>query len=116
MQPSAGGTFTVEIKYEYAGEGVETKTQLLWDRKTEGGFPETKELKRRVRDCIDPERDLGHVDGKKVVKEVEAAGEGRKCGGKKEGADGGRKCGVKKVEGETGEKEAGKVEECEDCQ
>lgn len=26
---------------------------------------ETKELKRRVRDIIDPGRDLGHVDGKK---------------------------------------------------
>jgi len=26
---------------------------------------ETKELKRRVRDVIDPKRDLGHVDGKK---------------------------------------------------
>lgn len=26
---------------------------------------ETKELKKRVRDIIDPGRDLGHVDGKK---------------------------------------------------
>lgn len=26
---------------------------------------ETKELKKRVRDIIDPSRDLGHVDGKK---------------------------------------------------
>ncbi|ROT40390.1 hypothetical protein SODALDRAFT_330109 [Sodiomyces alkalinus F11] len=39
-----------------------TTTAILWDRKTEGGFPETKELKRRVRDVIDPGRDLGHVD------------------------------------------------------
>lgn len=59
---------------------------VLWDRKTDGGFPETKvcarnrlidnpknqhlltvsqELKKRVRDVIDPGRDLGHVDGKK---------------------------------------------------
>lgn len=40
---------------------------LLWDRKTEGGFPETKVLKQRVRDQIDPKRDLGHSDvgGKK---------------------------------------------------
>lgn len=40
---------------------------LLWDRKTEGGFPETKVLKQRVRDRIDPKRDLGHSDvgGKK---------------------------------------------------
>lgn len=35
---------------------------VLWDRKQEGGFPETKELKRRVRDIIQPGRDLGHVD------------------------------------------------------
>jgi hypothetical protein len=40
---------------------------LLWDRKTEGGFPETKVLKQRVRDLIDPKKDLGHSDvgGKK---------------------------------------------------
>lgn len=28
-------------------------------------YLETKEIKRRVRDIIDPNRDLGHVDGKK---------------------------------------------------
>lgn len=40
---------------------------LLWDRKTESGFPETKVLKQRVRDHIDPKKDLGHSDvgGKK---------------------------------------------------
>jgi hypothetical protein len=35
---------------------------VLWDRKVDGGFPETKELKRRVRDVIEPGRNLGHVD------------------------------------------------------
>lgn len=35
---------------------------MLWNRKTDEGFPETKELKRRVRDVIEPGRDLGHVD------------------------------------------------------
>jgi selenoprotein W-related protein len=35
---------------------------LLWDRKEEGGFPEPKELKQRVRDVIAPERDMGHND------------------------------------------------------
>lgn len=34
----------------------------MWNRKDDGGFPETKELKRRVRDVIEPGRDLGHVD------------------------------------------------------
>ena len=27
-------------------------------------FAETKELKKRVRDIVEPGRDLGHVDGK----------------------------------------------------
>lgn len=36
--------------------------KVLWDRKVDGGFPETKELKRRVRDVIEPGRNLGHVD------------------------------------------------------
>lgn len=36
--------------------------RVLWDRKIDGGFPETKELKRRVRDAIEPGRNLGHVD------------------------------------------------------
>ena len=36
--------------------------KILWDRKVEGGFPETKELKNRVRNIIQPERDLGHID------------------------------------------------------
>jgi hypothetical protein len=38
------------------------QTRVLWDRKIDGGFPETKELKRRVRDVIEPGRNLGHVD------------------------------------------------------
>lgn len=42
--------------------GFNTARTVLWDRKTDGGFPETKELKRRVRDVIEPGRDLGHVD------------------------------------------------------
>jgi hypothetical protein len=39
----------------------------IWDRKAEAGFPETKVLKQRVRDCIAPGRGLGHADvgGKK---------------------------------------------------
>lgn len=45
------------------GGGVPTPARtVLWDRKADGGFPETKELKRRVRDVIEPGRDLGHVD------------------------------------------------------
>jgi Tfp pilus assembly protein PilX len=35
---------------------------LIWDRKIDGGFPEAKVLKQRIRDYIDPKRDLGHSD------------------------------------------------------
>ena len=38
--------------------------QLIWDRKTDGGFPEAKELKQRVRNYCFPERELGHIDKK----------------------------------------------------
>jgi len=52
LRPSeVGGTFCVSAD-----------AHLLWDRKTEGRFPEMKELKQRVRDHIAPERELGHSD------------------------------------------------------
>ncbi|KAK2593143.1 hypothetical protein QQS21_009153 [Conoideocrella luteorostrata] len=74
LQPSTGGTFIVTIHHynHYFQEGQEAQdaqdprahitSEVLWDRKLDGGFPETKELKRRVRDVVDPKRDLGHVD------------------------------------------------------
>lgn len=63
LQPATGGIFTVTIETADAASSTGTGApKLLWDRKTEGGFPETKELKRRVRDVIEPGRDLGHVD------------------------------------------------------
>ena len=37
--------------------------ELIWDRKRDGGFPEAKVLKQRVRDRLDPGRPLGHIDG-----------------------------------------------------
>jgi selenoprotein W-related protein len=36
--------------------------ETLASRATEGGFPDLKALKQRVRDRIAPERDLGHTD------------------------------------------------------
>ena len=36
--------------------------ELLMDRSADG-FLEAKEVKRRVRDRIDPDRGLGHIDG-----------------------------------------------------
>ncbi|EFQ28561.1 selT/selW/selH selenoprotein domain-containing protein [Colletotrichum graminicola] len=63
LQPSTGGTFVVTLTHLPAGAET-ASTTVLWDRKIEGGFPETKELKRRLRDVIQPDRDLGHVDRK----------------------------------------------------
>lgn len=81
--PATGGLFTVELAYVPAPNDdsvddknilldPEVRKVLLWDRKAEGGFPETKVLKQRVRDHIQPGRDLGHSDkhGKKKVKEA----------------------------------------------
>jgi predicted Rdx family selenoprotein len=65
LQPSTGGTFIVTIYHQApgaAGGEAAVSSTVLWDRKVDGGFPETKELKRRVRDVIEPGRDLGHVD------------------------------------------------------
>ncbi|KAF2751910.1 seleno protein W family protein [Sporormia fimetaria CBS 119925] len=65
--PATGGLFTVKLTYRLEDEDCEIKEVLLWDRKAEGGFPETRVLKQRLRDHIDPNRDLGHSDrhGKK---------------------------------------------------
>lgn len=66
LQPSTGGVFTIEILYlstpSHIADAEEPHllSKILWDRKTENGFPEVKELKRRVRDVIDPNKDLGH--------------------------------------------------------
>ncbi|MDD1651345.1 MAG: SelT/SelW/SelH family protein [Methylococcaceae bacterium] len=49
--PGTGGIFEARL-----GD------HLLWSRKTEGRFPEAKELKQRVRDLIAPDRHLGHSD------------------------------------------------------
>ncbi|TLD12816.1 uncharacterized protein PgNI_04600 [Pyricularia grisea] len=78
LQPSTGGTFIVQIQTAAATTTATTDddddenkpsahssgglSHTLWDRKVDGGFPETKELKRRVRDVIEPGRNLGHVD------------------------------------------------------
>ncbi|KAG7529421.1 hypothetical protein FFLO_05649 [Filobasidium floriforme] len=48
-------------------EGVVVKEDgwvLVSDRKIEGGFPELKTLKQRIRSLVQPSRDLGHSDEK----------------------------------------------------
>jgi|SRR5690554_2461809 len=48
---------------EVAGEFViAAGDATVWDRRREGGFPDIKVLKQRVRDLIAPERHLGHLD------------------------------------------------------
>ncbi len=37
-------------------------TTLIWERKRDGGFPDVKDLKTGVRDKINPNQDLGHLD------------------------------------------------------
>ncbi|AMY71476.1 SelT/SelW/SelH family protein [Frigidibacter mobilis] len=49
--PGTGGLFEVHV------DGI-----LIWERKRDGGFPDARALKQRVRDVIAPERDLGHLD------------------------------------------------------
>ena len=54
----------VELTREVLGDnaGYLIDGMTIWERKRDGGFPEIKILKQKVRDVIDPERDLGHVD------------------------------------------------------
>ncbi|KIP12843.1 hypothetical protein PHLGIDRAFT_123905 [Phlebiopsis gigantea 11061_1 CR5-6] len=42
----------------------EQPPRLIWDRKVEGGFPELKILKQRIRDNVQPGKSLGHSDKK----------------------------------------------------
>ena len=53
LQPGTGGVFRIEAN-----------GQPIWERQTDGGFPDITELKRRVRDVVCPERELGHIDRK----------------------------------------------------
>ena len=58
----------VALKPRYSEPGgdflVYCDGELVWDRRADGGFPEAKQLKQRVRDVISPAMDLGHSDVK----------------------------------------------------
>lgn len=58
LSPGTGGVFRID----YEGDPI-------WDRVADGGFPDAKVLKQRVRDRLDPGRDLGHIDGKRKAQE-----------------------------------------------
>ncbi|KAJ5483912.1 hypothetical protein N7539_005708 [Penicillium diatomitis] len=70
LVPVTGGVFTITIWHAVDADTsasnqsnlAMTQETLLWDRKTDGGFPEVKVLKSRVRNVIAPNRDLGHTD------------------------------------------------------
>ncbi len=51
MPSETGGTFLVTVD-----------NNLIFDRKEMQRFPEIKELKRLVRDVVNPEMNLGHTD------------------------------------------------------
>lgn len=56
LEPGTGGVFRIlcdEVQ--------------VWERKVDGGFPEAKVLKQRIRDQIDPQRPLGHIDRTSAV-------------------------------------------------
>ena len=56
LVPATGGIFEIALDGE-----------VIWERKRDGGFPDVKQLKQMVRDRIDPERSLGHIDGHKAA-------------------------------------------------
>jgi len=56
LRPGTSGVFEIRV---HMPDGSE---ELIWERKRDGGFPEAKVLKQRVRDLVWPERDLGHSD------------------------------------------------------
>jgi selenoprotein W-related protein len=51
LEPGTGGVFHITCN-----------GRQIWERKADGGFPEAKVLKQRVRDLVDPARALGHND------------------------------------------------------
>jgi selenoprotein W-related protein len=51
LVPGTGGVFEVRVDGE-----------MVFSRTEEGRFPESKELKQRVRDRIAPDKPLGHSD------------------------------------------------------
>lgn len=41
---------------------ISVNNEIIFDRKQNGRFPEIKELKKLVRDKVNPEKSLGHSD------------------------------------------------------
>lgn len=72
-----GGIFTVRAATVTASAPGRTGTilpdvpdavvRVLWERKSDGGFPESKVLKQRVRDIVAPKQSLGHSDANAMI-------------------------------------------------
>ncbi|GAA5899522.1 SelT/SelW/SelH family protein [Sporobolomyces salmoneus] len=60
--PTATATGSLEEGKDDEKEKNWRGWELVWDRKIEGGFPEMKVLKQRIRNLIAPKQDLGHSD------------------------------------------------------
>jgi predicted Rdx family selenoprotein len=54
-----------------AFKSVHLDGELIFDRATEGRFPEVKELKQLIRDKIVPDKDLGHSDVQEVADTIQ---------------------------------------------
>lgn len=48
---ASGGVFAITLDQD-----------TIWDRRRDGGFPDIRTLKQRIRNQIAPGRDLGHLD------------------------------------------------------
>ncbi|KAI9372790.1 Rdx family-domain-containing protein [Aspergillus egyptiacus] len=130
LVPRTGGVFTVTIfpgpvassaSASATSSGAEADTgTILWDRKRDGGFPEVKVLKSRVRNVIDPSRDLGHTDRALRKGTGTGAGAGAETSG--DGDGNARKgpsttaAGVEPAETSVTAPASGKDKACEDCQ
>lgn len=54
---------TLAPDYDCGGRfEIHVDQHLVWERVRDGGFPGIKVLKRKIRDIIQPDRDLGHLD------------------------------------------------------
>jgi predicted Rdx family selenoprotein len=119
LLPSTSGIFVIKLYHQASndysshdttnGHEVEVKVQetTIWDRKVDGGFPETKELKNRVRNVVEPGRGLGHTDRALNKGKQEKAEQDHR-----EVPNGGGK----DAEGNAGNVGVGeRQQECEDC-
>ncbi len=61
LRPGEGGVFRIWCDIPN-GDSTEFETQVVWDRRIDNGFPDSKELKRRLRNIICPNKSLGHYD------------------------------------------------------